>query len=156
MDNLEYTWYTGDWKPNNNPTVPYNGLKIVATANYGQLTSPPTSGKLVSVALEIVDYTYDPNGVSSSVMLSNSSTWYDIAIPTDDTVSPPVPNLKFTVEGISNATLGKVKLDATSSGLYLNIQFRYGPTSRKREEIGYIMKFQENYQAGQDPIAVEE
>ena len=156
MDNLEYTWYTGDWKPNNNPTVPYNGLKIVATPNYGPLTSPPTPGKLVSVALEVVDYTYDPNGVSSLVTLSNTSSWYSIEIPEDTSVSPPAPNLKFTVQGAGSTILGQVKLDAVSSGIYLNIQFCYGPTSRQREEIGYIMKFSETTQAGTDPVTVEE
>lgn len=157
MDNLEYTWYTGDWKPNNNTTVPYNGLKIVATPNYGPVTSPPTPGKLVSVALEVVDYTYDANGVSSLVTLSNTSAWYDIAIPEDTSVSPPVPNLNFTVQGAGSSTvLGQVKLDAVSSGIYLNIQFRYGPTNRKREEIGYVMKFAATTQPGQDPVTVEE
>ncbi|MCY1479370.1 hypothetical protein D3C87_70410 [compost metagenome] len=143
MENIEEsTWYTGDWRPDgNNSQAPYNGLKIVATANYSEKTNPPTARKLVSVDLEVVDYTYNPNGVSSSLQLTKPAVWYPIPIPTDTTVSPPEPNMQFTVVGIGGNALGNVKLDDTPRGSYLNIQFSYGPTSRKREEIGYIMRF---------------
>ncbi|MCY1241636.1 hypothetical protein D9M72_545480 [compost metagenome] len=113
----------------------------MATANYSEKTNPPTARKLVSVDLEVVDYTYNPNGVSSSLQLTKPAVWYPIPIPTDTTVSPPEPNMQFTVVGIGGNALGNVKLDDTPRGSYLNIQFSYGPTSRKREEIGYIMRF---------------
>ena len=143
MENVEEsTWYTGDWRfDGNNLQAPYNGLKIVATANYSEKTNPPTARKLVSVDLEVVDYTYNPNGVSSSLQLTKSTVWYPIPIPADTTVSPTEPNMEFTVVGIGGNTLGSVRLDVTPRGSYLNIQFAYGPTSRKREEIGYIMRF---------------
>lgn len=143
MENVEEsTWYTGDWRPDgNNTQVPYNGLKIVATANYSEKTNPPTARKLVSVDLEVVDYTYNPNGVSSSLQLTKSAVWYAIPIPPDTTVSPPEPNMQFTVVGVGGNPLGHIRLDVTPVGSFVNIQFSYGPTSRKREEIGYIMRF---------------
>lgn len=126
------TWYTGDWNPyGNNPDVPYNGIKIVATANYARQTNSQISGDLVSIDLQIVDYTNDPNGISSDFQLTKSAMWYDI----------PIPTKNFTVTGVNGTGLGLVKLDVMSSGIFLNIQFSYGIVNRKREEMGYIMRF---------------
>lgn len=156
-NSTENTWYSGSWNENgNNSEVPYNGLKIAATAKYSLPTSPPSLQILVSVNLDVVDYTYDPNGVSSTLTLPKSNIWYGIPIPEDDNVSPPIPNIKFTVTDIENINLGKVRLDSNPSGTFLNIQFSFGPDHRKQEEIGYIMKFDQTYTEGQDPIQVEE
>lgn len=153
----EYVWYTGDWKiDSNNLQVPYNGLKIGATAKYSAVTSPPTSQKLVSVDLVVVDYTYNPQGVTSPVLLYKTGVWFDIPIPTKEGVSPPEENKEFTVVGTDSIDeLGKVKLEANSAGIFLNIQFRYGIDTMKREELGFIMKFDETYQDGEDPVQVE-
>lgn len=153
------SWYSGDWKAGkNNIKPPYNGLKIIAKANYGVPTSPATSQKLVSVDLEIVDYTYSTTGVSSFVMAYKTDVWYKISIPENEAVSPLPPNLDFTVIGINNTDLGVIKLESSPKGIFLNIKFRYGVESRKREELGFIMKFDATYTEGQsqDPVEVEQ
>jgi len=147
------SWYSGDWKPINNLQVPYNGLKISASPNYGLATSPPTAQKLVSVLIEVVDYTYDQNGVSSQLTLIKGG-WNDIPIPQDTSLSPPEPNSKFTVSGVNNSDLGQIQLETTSGGIYLNIQFCYGPINKKREELGFIMKFSETYTQGDDTVLI--
>lgn len=132
------TWQSGDWQetPNSNP--PYNGLEITATP---VVSSPPVPGKLLPIDLTITDFTYDPNGVSSSMTISKTGQWLPIPIPMDNTVSPPVYNSKFTVTSINIGGPGMVRIDATPSGTFLNIQFRYGLEHATREEIGYIMRF---------------
>lgn len=147
-------WYSGDWKPINNLQVPFNGLKICATTNYGPATSPPTAQKLLSVLIEIVDYTKDENGVSSQLTLSTGG-WNNIPIPRDTSLSPPGPNPKFTVSGVNNSDLGQIQLETTSSGIFLNIQFCYGAIDKKREELGFIMKFSETYTQGDDTVLIE-
>jgi hypothetical protein len=154
MNDLEKkSWYTGDWTEINNNYVPYNGLVVSATPNYGPLISPPTPQKLVSVLIEIVDYTYDPNGVSSQLTLTKGG-WNEIPVPEDISLSPPQPNQKFTVSGI-NSALGQIQLTITSNGIYLNIQFRYGPIGRQREELGFIMKFSDTYSQSHEGEFVE-
>lgn len=148
----EYIWYTGDWKQYNNPEPPYNGVQIKAKAIYTLPTNPPTTQKLVSVAIEVVDYTNDTNGISSALILYKTGIWYDIPIPKITTESASQPNSDFTVLGIDNVGLGKLQLDSSPIGIYLNIQCRYGDPSR--EEIGYIMKIEEIYNEEQDPIIV--
>lgn len=138
------SWYSGEWTAVNNPQVPYNGLVVFATPNYGPETSPPTPQQLISVLIEVVDYTYDPNGVSSQLTLTKSG-WTAIPIPDDNSLSPPEPNLKFTVAGIQDSGLGQIRLDTAFSGIYLNIQFKHGVIGHQREEIGYIMRFFSTY-----------
>ena len=141
----QHIWYSGDWNPTgNNPQVPYNGLLIEAIANYGTTGSPPSSRKLLSVDLTVTDYTYNPNGVSSAFTISKTGQWCPIPIPIDNQVSPPVPNIEFTVSSIDGGGPGVMRLDAQPSGTYLNIQFRYGIEKMTREEIGYIMRFDLN------------
>ena len=136
-------WYSGDWKQQNNPEVPYNGVQIKATANYSPPTSPPSSQTLLSVDVEVIDYTLNPNGVSSTVHLSKTGTWYGIPIPENNTVSPPEPNLDFTITSTDGAHLDmQLQLAVTTSGIYLHIQFRYG-IDGYMEELGFIMKFDE-------------
>jgi hypothetical protein len=146
MDNTNnQVWYSGDWKQQNNPEVPYNGVQIKATSNYSSPTSPPTSQTLVSVAIEVIDYTKSPNGVSSTVHLSKTGIWYGIPIPENNAVSPPQPNDDFTITSTDGVHQGKqLQLTVTSSGIYLNIQFRYG-VQANNEELGFIMKFDETY-----------
>ncbi|KQB42572.1 hypothetical protein [Flavobacterium aquidurense] len=148
------SWYSGDWTPINNLQVPYNGLIISATPNYGPSTSPPTPQKLTAILIDVVDYTYDPNGVSSQLTLTKGG-WNDIPIPEDNSVSPPQPNFKFTVSGTGNSDYGQIQLTTTSQGIYLNIQFCYGPENKKREELGFIMKFLETYTPGGDIETIE-
>lgn len=155
MSNLIHTWYTGDWKINGNKSVPYNGISITAAANYSPITSPPTSQKLISINLDITDFTLDKDGVSSTVSLEKTQVWYDIPLPQKPNSSPPVDDPNFTVSGSDNDTLGKVMLDHNLGGVFLNIQFCYGVTHSKREEIGFIMKFDELFTQGDDPIVVE-
>ena len=137
------TWYSGDWSDSgNNPQPPYNGVQITAIATYSAVGSPPLpTGKLVSVDLTVTDYTYDPNGISSSVTINKGGVWIPIPIPIDNTVSPPILNPLFTVMGINGTGPGVVRLDSHPSGTFLNIQFRYGLENMTREEIGYIMRF---------------
>jgi hypothetical protein len=136
-------WYTGDWKQQNNPQEPYNGVQIKAKANYSPLTSPPSSQTLVSIDVEVVDYTKAPNGVSSTVHLTKTSTWYAIPIAENNGASPPEPNRDFTITSIDGAHVGKqLQLAVTTSGIYLNIQFRYGVQAYS-QELGFIMKFDE-------------
>ncbi|MFY0629707.1 MAG: hypothetical protein JXR05_04950 [Flavobacteriaceae bacterium] len=155
MDNKnESVWYSGNWKAQNNSQEPYNGVKIIAKANYSAITSPPTSQKLVSVDIEVVDYTKDPNGVSSSISMSKTGVWYNIPVPDNDEVSPPEPNTNFTITSIDNNNLNELlQLVADTAGIYLNIQFRFG-LNAYNEELGYIMKFDETYVDGKNPIQV--
>lgn len=148
-------WYSGDWKPVNSPVAPYNGVTISATANYSPVTSPPVSRSLVSVDVVVTDYTCNAAGVSSPVSLYKSGITYYIPIPVDDTVSPPHPNEQFTVSGVEGIGFGQLSLDSNSGGLYLNIQFSYGMGLNKREELGYIMKFELTYTEGVQIIRVE-
>lgn len=176
----DYIWYTGDWKSKMNDQAPYNGLQIKAKANYSVPTVPPSTQNLMSVELDIIDFTKDKEGVTSKVKINKVGSWYDILIPekkkvtdketdkkTDKETDKEIeevtekqigkqPNLDFTVVGIHNNTLGQVKLDHNPNGIYLNIQFRYGLTGRKREEIGYVMKFDSILNDKHDPIEVEE
>lgn len=143
------SWYTGDWKQINNLQAPYNGLKISATANYGPGASLPTDRKPVSVLIEVVDYTYDQNGISSELILTKGS-WNYIPIPQDTSLLPPESNSKFTVSGIGNSALGKIQLVTYYNGIFLQVEFCYGPTNGKREELGFIMNFSDNYPEGID------
>lgn len=139
-DPQKYIWHTGDWKEPGSDKPPYNGVKIEANATYSKATSPPTAQVFRSVDLKVTDYTRDKNGVSSVVTLDQTGRWYDIKIPKNEHVSPPLPNRLFTVCGIHLNTLGRIRLDVLSAGIYVNIEFRFGMGDRKREEIGYIMK----------------
>jgi len=135
-------WHSGDWeRSGKNPNPPFNGLEISAVSTYGTITSPPSPRKLFSIDLTVTDFTYDPNGVSSTITISKTGVWCAIPIPMDNTVSPPTLNSKFTVTSISGGGPGMVRIDATPSGTFLNIQFRYGLEHMTREEIGYIMRF---------------
>lgn len=137
MDNTKNNiWYSGDWKLHNNNTIPYNGIKIEATADYNN------SNNLDTVTAIVTDYTLVPNGISSTVQLSRAGTWYDITIPINETTEPPQPNTDFTVKGIDlNDSLGKLQLYMTATGVYLRVQFRYGLEHRTREELGFILQF---------------
>ncbi|KIX21465.1 hypothetical protein SY27_07075 [Flavobacterium sp. 316] len=156
MDDLnEKTWYSGDWntgKDNNTP--PYNGIKITAKANYNVPVDESSTQSLTSVDLEIADYTYDINGVSSYVSLSEANTWYTIPIPENTNVSPSEPNSNFTITGIDTTKLGNVELNSNVAGLFVNIEFKYGAENEKREELGFIMKIEETYIEGTDSIIV--
>ncbi len=141
-------WYSGDWKQQNNPEVPYNGVKIIATANYSPITSPPSPQTLLSVDVEVIDYTLDPNGVSSTVHLFKTGDWYAIPIPKNIEVSPPEPNTDFTITSTDEAHVDQqLQLAVTTSGIYLQVQFRYGLNTNS-EELGFIMKFDETYPEG--------
>lgn len=148
-------WYSGDWRYQNNSRVPYNGIKIVATANYGPVTSPPSSKQqLISVGIEIVDFTFDPEGVSSSVTLFKTGSWYNIPIPADYSLSPPMPNANFTIDYTVTSGLGRLKLDSIRDAIYINVEFSYGMPSRNREVAGYIMRFDRVYEK-EDPFIME-
>ncbi|WP_459210839.1 hypothetical protein [Aquimarina rhabdastrellae] len=148
MNNNDNIWYSGDWKQQNNDRVPYNGVKIEGIGNYSAPTSPPTTQNLVSVDVTVTDYTKDPKGVASIVTLSRTGTWYDIPIPENTHISPPQPNSDFTITDVYLTGLGKLKLEVTTTGIYLRIQFRYGEENRTREELGFILKFSETYEQG--------
>ena len=153
-------WYSGDWEQNPNVSEPYNGIQIKAEAEYEPAPAPksppepPTPRKLISLTLDLIDFTMDPEGVSSTVILYKSGIWYDIPIPNNNTVSPPQPNVNFTITNIDLNGLGQVQLTKVTSGLFLQVQFRYGLEHRTREEIGFIMAISETYIDGQDPIKV--
>lgn len=158
MNNIStktYTWYTGDWKPINNPVSPYNGVSISAVANYVPPTSPPTSQSFFSLDLTVTDYTYDPNGVSSTLTIYPKGDWASIPVPMNDTVSPPAPNARFTVAGLEPGTLGKIRIETNASGMYVEIQFSYGIPDMTREELGFIMKIDTIYSDQEPAIIVE-
>jgi len=139
----ESVWYSGDWKNRgNHDHIPYNGIKISTTANYAP-SSLSSVQKLVSVAVEVIDYTYDILGVSSKIAPLKPGIWTDIPIPMNNETLPPELNSEFTIISIDNTGLGKLKLDVTTGGIFLNIKFRYGITGKKRDEIGYILKIEE-------------
>jgi hypothetical protein len=153
-----HTWYTGDWKTYPIATqAPYNGVAITAVAHYNNPGVPGAVQQLVSVDLQIVDYTNEKEGAATSLNLSLMDTWYaipppDAAVPvTDPTLQVPAIPDPAAVTVLS----GKVKLDTTSNGMYLNVEFCYGITGRVRGELGYIMKIDRVFQDGQDPIRVE-
>ncbi len=144
----EYQWFSRHWNQQNNSQVPYNGVQINAIANYGYVSTPPTAQNLVSVAIEVIDYTYDPNGVVSSLTLHKTDTWYDIPIPENTEISPPEPNADFTVESIGGESLGQIKLQVTVTGTYINVQFQYGLFNRAETETGFIMNIEETFDEG--------
>ncbi len=155
------TWYSGDWKKHNNEQIPYNGVKITATATYSLPTKPPFPQKLVSVDAVIVDYTKDANGVSSEVKLTKTGLSYDISIPEKKSVSPKhptkhilIPNANFTIANIHTSGLGKLQLDVVSTGICLYIQFSYGETNNSKTEVGFIFEFNETYLKGEDAAKV--
>ncbi|OXA87296.1 hypothetical protein [Flavobacterium hercynium] len=138
----ESVWYSGDWKNRgNHDHIPYNGIKISTTANYA--TSSSSVQKLVSVAVEVIDYTYDILGVSSKIAPLKPGIWTDIPIPMNNETLPPELNSEFTIIGTDNIGLGKLKLEVMKGGMFLNIKFRYGITGKKRDEIGYILHIEE-------------
>lgn len=146
-------WHTGDWITGGRPHAPYNGVAIAATAFYRRTAKQRL---LVSVDLEITDYTRRKQGVVSKLKLERTGAWYEIPVP----VLLPVTKLNqqsdpdFTVTGNGTYQPGKVRLDATSDGMYLNVLFRYGLPHAMREELGYIMKISKTYR--KDAIEVEE
>ena len=125
-----FTWHSGDWKQVNNYEAPYNGIEIKATAIY-------QDNKLDHVIAVVTDYTNNPNGVPSTVELSEINEWTAILIPEKN----GQPNTDFTVKGKNNR-FGMLKLDRTISGIYLRVAFIYGIESI-REELGFIMQFNE-------------
>lgn len=147
MDNInENVWYSGDWKQQNNSEAPYNGVQIKTKANYSPSTSPPIAQALVSVDVEVIDYTKAPKGVSSTVNLSEMDVWYDIPIPEDNEVSLPESSLDFTIKSISDCHPGKLlQLTTTAEHIYLQIQFSYGDVIFSNSEVGFIMKIDGNY-----------
>ena len=138
----ESVWHSGDWNYSGNYNhIPYNGVKIVTTANYAPSSS--SIQKLVSVTVEVIDYTYDILGVSSKIESLKTGVWTDIPIPINNETIPPELNSEFTIISTNNIGLGKLKLEVTTGGIFLNINFRYGITGKKRDEIGYILKIEE-------------
>ncbi|CAM1342087.1 hypothetical protein [Tenacibaculum amylolyticum] len=137
MNNIDNKiWYSGNWRQKNNDTIPYNGIKIKATPHYNN------SNELDSVTAIVIDFTKVPDGVSSTVQLSTTGTWYDISIPMDDSTEPPQPNNDFTVIGIDSADdLGKLQLYLTTTGVYLRVQFQYGLKHARHQELGFILQF---------------
>lgn len=134
----EFIWHSGDWRNNANTEAPYNGIEIRIKANYAAL-SP---FNLSTVDVKIIDYTYTPDGVESDIILTKRDEWYTIPIPEikDETVSKANP--EFTVKGIFNLEdNGLLKLENTTTGIYLNIQFRYGILNG--EELGFIARIEE-------------
>ncbi|WP_264551859.1 hypothetical protein [Flavobacterium sp. N2038] len=133
----EFIWHSGDWNYNNNGNgnkLANNGIKIIANANYISSARLIDTQKLVSVFVEVIDYSCNTNGVSCKTELLKPSTWYDIQIPEK--------NEEFTIVGIEKG-LGKIKLDVNTAGVYLEIQFKYGLTESTQNTLGYIMKFEE-------------
>ena len=150
MDHIiENVWYSGDWKQQNNSQEPYNGVQIKAKANYSPVTSPPTPQTLLSVDVEVIDYTKDTKGVSSTVNLSEMDVWYGIPIPENNEVSPPQFNLDFTIKSISDSHAGKLlQLTTMEDSIYLQIQFSYGDVIFFNSELGFIMRIDEIYTEG--------
>ncbi|TCP26732.1 hypothetical protein EV195_10270 [Tenacibaculum skagerrakense] len=123
-------WCSGDWRRVNNNKPPYNGIKIKATANY-------KNNKLDNIIAVVTDFTKDPNGVPSTVELSEINEWAAILIPEKN----GQPNTDFTVMG-THGSFGMLKLDRMSNGILLRVAFRYG-INNFREELGFIMQFNE-------------
>jgi hypothetical protein len=133
----EYIWYSGDWKRNgNNHQVPYNGVKITANANYAVSTRSPKIQRLVSVSVKVADYTYNIDGTVVKIELLQDGLWYDIIIPESDKISSSKSYPEFTLKGL-NEGLGRLRLETTTAGVFLNIQFKYG--EYERNVMGYIM-----------------
>lgn len=133
----EFRWHSGDWNYNNNGNgnkLANNGIKIIANANYISSARLIDTQKLVSVFVEVIDYSCNTEGVSCTIELLETSTWYDIQIPEK--------NEEFNVVGIEKG-LGKLKLDVNTAGVYLEIQFKFGLAGSTKNELGYIMKFDE-------------
>jgi hypothetical protein len=133
----EFIWHSGNWNYNlndNDKKLANNGIKIIANANYISSARLIDTQKLVSVFVEVIDYSCNTNGVSCKTELLKPSTWYDIQIPEK--------NEEFTLVGIEKG-LGKVKLDVNTAGVYLEIQFKFGLAGSTKNELGYIMKFEE-------------
>jgi len=121
-------WCSGDWKTIPRKTVPYNGVEIVGTPVYDD------NGKFVSADLKIVDCTYVPDGVASELHgLNVGDGWQEIpaaVVPT----SPPSPDANFTVNG-------KLQLYHGSGSMLLGVDFSYGLTGQRHEELGFIFGF---------------
>lgn len=138
----EYIWHSGDWNRNsNNQQVPYNGVKITANAYYAASSRSPKIQKLVSVSVEVIDYTYNADGAAVKIEVLKEGLWYDI-IPENDKISSSESYPEFTIKGLNDG-LGRLRLETTTAGVFLNIQFKYGEHERK--VMGYIMKIQEAY-----------
>lgn len=145
-DENNQIWYSGDWRSVNQKQAPYNGIKIETSANYGLPTNDSSPQKLISVDVVVTDYTYDPKGVSSKVTLTEQQIWYDIPFPENNSITPPKPNTDFSVCNCNSDDLpGQLKLESNLPDIFLQIGFRYGLPHNKREEIGYILRFNEFY-----------
>lgn len=134
----EYIWHSGDWRKNANPEAPYNGIEIKVRPNY----APTSPFNLSTVDVKVIDYTYNPKGIESEVTLIKKDEWYPIPIPEIKEEGLSKSNHEFTVKGIYNIEdNGLLKLENTTTGIYLNIQFRYGMSHG--EELGFIMRIDE-------------
>lgn len=134
----DFIWHSGDWRNNANTEAPYNGIEIKVNANY----APTSPFNLTSVAVKVIDYTNNPDGIESDVILVKKDEWYPIPIPEIKDETSSKANPEFTVKGIySLEDNGLLRLDNTTTGIYLNIQFRYGILNG--EELGFITKIEE-------------
>lgn len=117
-------WKSGDWRPTSLNKPPYNGIKIEGTPKYD------ARNHLLSVQVVFIDYTYDPQGLTSELSeLTREDRW--VSIPFSDRASLPVEGT-FTIKG-------EVRLESEFTGVYLRIHLTYGLESR--EELGFIMCF---------------
>jgi len=125
-------WYSGDWHKRPNKQVPYNGIKISG------LPLHDDNGDLVSIAVSLVDYTVNKQGIKSVIpeltVSAGNVTIIPPISPTSPPSSPPKADSSFTIEGI-------VTLEATFTNVCLRIRLDYGLEHSKRNEIGYVMCF---------------
>ncbi len=123
------TWHSGDWTPAPRKNVPYNGIEISGTPTYDA-----TTGRFLSADVEIVDCTYDKEGVGSSLdALTVDEGWVGIP-PAMQPVSPPVADPKFTASG-------NLQLRRGSSAILVGVDFSYGLEGQHHEELGFVFGF---------------
>lgn len=127
-------WHSGDWKsvPLNKP--PYNGIEISAIPTYDTETE-----KFVSATVTFTDFTLSKTGVSSTIPeLTIAEQWVPvpkaIKISSPPASPPDQSNPSFTIDG-------NVCLETTTSGIFLRIHLFYGMEHSTREELGFILKF---------------
>ena len=138
------TWHSADWRQQNAPKIPYNGLEITTTPIYSD------DGKLIALSVEVIDFTKNPNGVTSTIDELSFDDETDIPIPklSSESKDPQLAadkkaeedaiqgNPDFTVEGYISIV--------QSQGLaYIFIQLKYGTTKFLIAE-GMIYGFNNN------------
>lgn len=124
-----HVWHSGDWRLKPYQKPPYNGIEISAKPIYSK------NDEFISVEVVFTDFTLSETGLSSTIPeLQIQEKWVPIPEVVLTSSSPEEIDPDFTIKG-------SVALSREPTGIYMQIQLRYGLEHSQREELGFILRF---------------